>query len=114
MMPTSLIAPTIDDGPSICPVAETTGGIDMPTLTQAHVLGTPGCSLFLGVRRRRVGVIVAADQRYSIFAQRQRHRCKSNGYLGKRRAAGIRQSDKQYGKTGSIRSRRPVSNRERS
>jgi hypothetical protein len=109
---TSFIAPTVDDAPTICPVAEITGRIDMPTLTQAMVLGAPSCNLFLGVRRRGVGVIVATHHRYSIFAQRQGRRLKSNGCLWKGRPAGIRHGDEQDGKTGSIRSRRPVGNRE--
>lgn len=103
VMSPSLVAPAVDDGPTICPVGETTGGIDMPTLTQANVLGAPGGNLFLGVGHRRVGVIVAADHRYPIFAQRRGHRCKSNGYLWKRRPAGIRHGDQQGGKTGPIR-----------
>src|ERR1700692_1685210 len=105
---TSLIAPAVDDGPTLCPVAETTGGINMPTLTQANVLGAPGCNLFFGIRRRRVGVIVAADHRYSIVAQRRRHCCKSNGDLWKGRPARIWHGDEQDGKTRAIRSLRPV------
>jgi hypothetical protein len=106
----SLIAPVADDGPTVCPVAEAAGSINMPTLTQANVLGAPGRNLFLGVRRRRVGVIVAADHSYPIFVQRRGHRCKSTARLWKGRAAGIRHGDKQGGIKGPIRSGCPVGN----
>jgi hypothetical protein len=65
---TSLISPAIDDGPAIRPVAQSTGGINMSALTDPKVLGAPGCNSFLSVRRRRIGVIVAADYCYSILA----------------------------------------------
>src|SRR5271170_7784006 len=69
MLDVTLIAPAVDDGPTICPVAEATGSIKMSTPTQANVLGAPGCNLYLGVRCRCVGIIVAAHHRHSIFAQ---------------------------------------------
>jgi len=105
---TSLIAPAIDDSPTVWPIPQFTGSINVPMFTNANVIGTPGCDPLLSVRIGRVGIVVATDHRYPIFVERWRQWQKSGGFAGKRRSAGIWHSDKQGGITVPSRLRCPM------